>query len=399
MASLEVKDLGIKIIMRKTVFLLGELSPNLFTNLSSNLQQVGWSLAKAAELTYADQAKPTCFLAICVAGNLIELQEQLAKLRQQQLACFLVVAASSAPDLFLNASRLGARDVLSLASAQTQLVDKVLGLIEQLEEQSLNQKNQNLVQSQEATFHLTGAMNKILRHAGIAARHDLNLLITGETGTGKEDTARRIHRSSARAAGPFIPINCSALPDELFEAELFGHSEGAYTGAGKSRAGLIETAAGGSLLLDEIGDLPLSLQPKLLHFLETKTFTRVGETKRLQADVRIFAATHKNLPQLINEGLFRADLYFRLNQASLHLPPLRERKEDLADLMHGFIQEFNQELLLDVVGYAPQVLSQAKSYCWPGNIRELRNQLRLAVLAVRSGPVLNLPFAINKAQA
>ena len=410
--------------MGKFIVVMGDLHSGLWGDLQASVAAFGFDVS---EVNQIDGVNPAA--AVLVAASLGEIEGQLKELGNlasgSAKGCFVVVAAKATPDLFLNATRLGARDVIALPEAGQALVPAVLDLLRlRLQQASLQQAQEPTQQtppssaahkqvttsyqqanSDQATTAtntkptaanlepgISGVMESVFKAAGVAARHDLNLLITGETGTGKEFAARLVHRSSNRNQGPFIPINCTALPGELLESELFGHSSGAFTGAGRSRPGLIEAAEGGSLLLDEIGDLPLDLQPKLLQFLEGKTFSRLGETQRRTANVRIIAATHKNLPELVKEGKFRADLYFRLNQAQLRIPPVRERPEDLASLITGFIHEFNQQLGLEVQGFSEQLLHQAQNYAWPGNLRELRNLVRLAALDVRQGPLLNLPL-------
>ncbi|KAA0876600.1 sigma-54 interaction domain-containing protein [Nitrincola tapanii] len=215
--------------------------------------------------------------------------------------------------------------------------------------------------------------------AQVAAR-DASVLITGESGTGKELVARALHQHSARNQGPFVPVNCGAIPAELLESELFGHEKGAFTGAISSRAGRFELAMGGTLFLDEIGDMPLPMQVKLLRVLQERQFERVGGTKTLQADVRIITATHKNLEAMMAAGDFREDLYYRLNVFPIEMPPLRERVDDLPLLIH----ECNQRMQaqgLSAVQLHPQALSSLRLHPWPGNVRELVNLLeRLAIV-------------------
>lgn len=212
------------------------------------------------------------------------------------------------------------------------------------------------------------------------AESNANVLILGESGTGKEVAARAIHEMSNRKSGPFVPINCGAIPAELLESELFGHEKGAFTGAFAARKGRFELAAGGSLFLDEIGDMPMPMQVKLLRVLQERTFERVGGTKSLQADVRIIAATHRNLESLIEEGKFREDLYYRLNVFPIEKPALRERQEDIPLLL--------QELLLRLqndhnatLRFTQRALDSLMKHNWPGNVRELSNLLeRLLIL-------------------
>jgi two-component system, NtrC family, response regulator AtoC len=224
------------------------------------------------------------------------------------------------------------------------------------------------------------AMRRLLELANRVAGHDTTVLITGESGTGKEVLARAIHRMSSRATAPFVAINCAAIPEQLLESELFGHVRGAFTGATADRAGLFEDADGGTLLLDEIGDLPLALQAKLLRVLEEGEIRRVGESKSRPVDVRLLAATARKLDAARAAGHFRDDLYYRLNVVELVVPPLRERQEDIPALLTHFAQQAAQRLG-HPVSLSPAALAFLSHYAWPGNVRELRNAVeRAAVL-------------------
>ncbi len=227
-------------------------------------------------------------------------------------------------------------------------------------------------------FTPTGRSSQISRVRELieqVAPHNSTVLITGESGTGKEVVARSIHENSSRADMPFVPINCGAIPAELLESELFGHEKGSFTGALSSRKGRFEMAEGGTLFLDEIGDMPMEAQTRLLRVLQEGTFTTVGGSRSIKADVRIIAATHRDLDRLIQQGLFREDLYFRLNVVPLRLPPLRERTEDIPDLVRHFLTVCESEGLparfLD-----NEALERLKAHRWPGNVRELENLVR-----------------------
>ena len=206
------------------------------------------------------------------------------------------------------------------------------------------------------------------------------VLLLGESGTGKEMAALAIHRRSPRKAGPFVPINCSAIPENLLESELFGHEKGAFTGADRERKGLVETAAGGTLFLDEIGDLPPPIQVKLLRFLQEQTFTRVGGRQTLQGDVRVVAATNANLKERIAAGHFREDLYFRLAVVVIHLPPLRAREDDVALVARTFLERFAALNGKTGLSFAPDALRVLTRQPWPGNVRELQNRIQRAVI-------------------
>ena len=206
------------------------------------------------------------------------------------------------------------------------------------------------------------------------------ILVTGETGTGKELIAGLVHAHSPRADAPFVKVNCAALPETLLESELFGHERGAFTGADRVRIGRFEQADGGTLFLDEVGDMSSATQAKVLRILQEGEFNRLGGTRTLRADVRIVAATNRDLEDAIQQGGFREDLYFRLNVIRIHLPPLRERAGDLVELAHHFLAEFGRELGRQRTGFTSEALRRIRAHSWPGNIRELRNAIERAVL-------------------
>ncbi|PYT59233.1 MAG: transcriptional regulator [Acidobacteria bacterium] len=221
-------------------------------------------------------------------------------------------------------------------------------------------------------------MQEVMRLVEMAAPSSASVLITGETGSGKEIVARTIHKLSPRAAGPFVAINCSAIPETLMESEIFGHERGAFTGAAERRIGCFELADGGTLLLDEIGEMPAPTQAKLLRVLEDHKVRRLGSKIETPVDVRVLAATNKDPEQAVGDGQLRQDLYFRLNVFHIHLPPLREHKEDIAPLVEYILQEVNAKHGKHVRGIGAEVLDIFMGHTWPGNIRELRNALERA---------------------
>jgi len=235
----------------------------------------------------------------------------------------------------------------------------------------------------------SGAIKKVMSHVGMVAGTDALVLVTGETGTGKELIARAVHHRSARRERPLIKVNCTTFPTGLIESELFGHEKGAFTGAISRKVGRFELADGGTLFLDEIGDLPLELQPKLLRVLQEGEFERVGGTETLKVDVRVIAATNRNLKQLVDEGRFRADLYYRLHVFPVVLPPLRERKGDISLLTQYFLEKCAKRLGRHIDRIDPETLTRLQGYAWPGNIRELGHVIERAVILSR-GPVLKI---------
>ncbi len=235
----------------------------------------------------------------------------------------------------------------------------------------------------------------------IAAAPRVPVLIHGESGSGKERVARAIHCQSPRAAGPWVTLNCSALPEGLMESELFGHEKGAFTDARQQKRGLLELADGGTLFLDEIGDLSLALQPKLLRVLETQSFRRVGGSREIQVDVRFVAATHRNLPEMVKAGSFREDLYYRLNVGAIEVPPLRTRREDIPALAHEFVFETARTMGIVAPELPPDVVRLLVEHAWPGNVRELRNVIERAVILCENGVLAaaQLPPEISRAVA
>jgi two-component system nitrogen regulation response regulator GlnG len=231
------------------------------------------------------------------------------------------------------------------------------------------------------------AMGEVYKAIGRVAAPNVPVLITGESGTGKELVARAIHQHGPRANMPFLALNCAAIPEQLLESELFGHEKGAFTGADRRRIGKFEQCHGGTIFLDEIGDMPLSLQAKVLRLVQEQAFERVGGNETIRTDVRLIAATHRNLKAWSAEGKFRPDLYYRLGVFTIPLPPLRERGDDLPLLVQHYLRLYSKELGRDVRRVAPEALERLCSYSWPGNIRELQSVLKQALLQA-SGPTL-----------
>ena len=243
-----------------------------------------------------------------------------------------------------------------------------------------------------------GGLRETLEIVRLVARSDATVLITGESGTGKERIARAIHRNSHRAARPMIPINCAALPENLLESELFGFEKGAFTGADTKKMGKFELASGGTLFLDEIGDMSPITQAKVLRVLQEGVFERLGGTRSLQADVRIIAATNKNLEAEVEKGNFRSDLYFRLSVVPVHLPPLRERRADIPLLVDHFLKKYVRKNNRLIRGFSPEAMDLLSRYTWPGNVRELENLVERAVLLSRTTliGVDSLPLSLKR---
>jgi DNA-binding NtrC family response regulator len=242
------------------------------------------------------------------------------------------------------------------------------------------------------------AMREVYKAIGRVAAQDVPVLITGESGTGKELVARAVYQHGPRAKAPFLALNCAAIPENLLESELFGHEKGAFTGADRRRIGKFEQCDSGTIFLDEVGDMPPALQAKVLRLMQEQAFERVGGSETVRTDVRLIAATHRDLKTWLDEGKFRPDLYYRLSVFTLHLPPLRERGDDLPLLVRQYLRRFGREMGREVVGVAPAAMDRLRGYSWPGNIRELQNVLRQALLRAQ-GQVLLSEFLPELPQA
>ncbi|MCB9640543.1 MAG: sigma 54-interacting transcriptional regulator [Myxococcales bacterium] len=305
-------------------------------------------------------------------------------------------------------------ELLMIFAAQASLIIQKALLINEL--QTDNQKLATRLHALQGSGIIGGCeeITEVLRKVSKVATTDVSVLVTGETGTGKELIAKEIHRLSNRAKGPFVTINCGAIPENLLESELFGHVKGAFTGAVANKIGKFQAADGGTLFLDELGEMPLNLQVKLLRALEDKKITRVGDTRPEQVDIRIVAATNRHLEEEVRQGHFREDLYYRLNVINIHLPPLRTRGDDTILLARFFLQRFANEYNCPAKGFSPGAVIAMKKYRWPGNIRELENRIRKAVILAEGThidasdldipeehmePILNLADAKERFQA
>jgi DNA-binding NtrC family response regulator len=322
-------------------------------------------------------------------------QSGLDVLRQLQqidarIPVVLVTVARSA-DSAIEAMRQGAYDYL-LKPLDLQKLDRVLG--EALRVSHLMREPAVVVQTPpdedqpgEAIIGSCPAMQEVYKAIGCVADQTFPVLITGESGTGKELVARAIYQHGLRAKAPFLALNCAAIPEPLLESELFGHEKGAFTGAERRRIGKFEQVNGGTLLLDEIGDMPPSLQAKLLRVLQEQTFARVGGNEPIRTDVRLIAATHRDLKTWSAEGKFRLDLYYRLGVFTIDLPPLRERGDDLELLVQFYLRRVSRDLGREVREVAPEALERLCAHSWPGNLREVQSVLKQAILRSH-GPVL-----------
>ena len=315
---------------------------------------------------------------------------------------FIILTAFATVETALQAMKAGAFDYLTKPFKNEEIL---LAAAKALDYARLRRENDLLRRQLEAGSgrELIGrspAIRVLLEDIARVAPAPSSVLVTGESGTGKELVARALHRASQRKQSALISVNCAAFAENLLESELFGHERGAFTGATERKRGLLEMADGGTLFLDEIGELSLSLQPKLLRLLQEKRFRRVGGNSEIDCDVRVVAATNRDLPERIADGSFREDLYYRLNVVTLHLPPLRERSEDIGVLALHFLNRYARELGRPVTSFAERTLQLLQGYSWPGNVRELQNTIERGVLFCRGAELLpeDLPATLRNGE-
>lgn len=312
----------------------------------------------------------------------------------------IVITAYGSVETAVEAMKAGAYDYLSKPIDK----ERFPIMIDQcLEKQRLAAENRLLrqhlaVKNQfEQMIGQSLPMKRIYEMVDLVAGSDVTILLIGESGTGKELVARAIHQRSPRVQGPFITINCGALPESLYESEMFGYEKGAFTGATTTKLGRFELADGGTLFLDEIGELNLTNQVDFLRVLETREFRRLGGTKLVKVDLRVIAASNRNLQKAVEDGEFREDLYYRLNVIPILIPPLRERKEDIPLLTEVFLKEFTEAHRREKKDFSPEALKQLVHYSWPGNVRELKNVIERLVVTIKENVILveHLPLEIQ----
>lgn len=355
-------------------------------SIRSILQDEGYSVLEAADgqegLGKAAADKPDCILLdIWMPG--MDGIEVLTSLKQMDPDLPVVIMSGHGNiETAVKASKLGAYDFLEKPLS----IDKLILVIRNaLSQRSLLEENRALREERAAQTEFVGSspvVAGILEQVKIVAPTQASVLITGENGTGKELLARSIHTGSRRSSEGFVAVNCAAIPDNLIESELFGHERGAFTGAVSRKVGKFDLAHQGTLFLDEIGDMSLATQAKILRVLEERVFQRVGGNRDIAVDVRVIAATNKDLSAEITDGAFREDLFFRLNVFPFHLPPLRERQDDIPKLLTRFLEEYGQLYGKSDLTFDPDAEASLVGYQWPGNVRELRNMVeRLAIIA------------------
>ncbi|NNC03013.1 sigma-54-dependent Fis family transcriptional regulator, partial [Corallococcus exiguus] len=370
---------------------------NILLTLSQSLQLAGYrtELASSGQVALdVVSARPVDAVLMDVKMPDMDGLTVLAKLTALKPDLpVIMMSGHGTIDTAVKATQLGARDFLEKPLARDRLL---VALRNALKHQAAMEELEEL-RAQLGRFDMVGggpAMQRIFSLIQRTAPSEGRVLITGENGTGKELIARALHQNSRRKGGPFVKLNCAAVPHDLIESELFGHEKGAFTGAVSVRRGKFELAHEGTLFLDEIGDMPAAMQSKLLRVLQEGELERVGGAETLKVDVRVIAATNKNLEKEIAAGRFREDLYYRINVVQIHSPPLRERREDLPDLIDTFLREACSKNGRRPLALSPDALAVMSAYDYPGNVRELRNLVeRLAILC--EGPVVSRTDALE----
>jgi DNA-binding NtrC family response regulator len=393
--------------MKSTVgnILIVDDDPDVQEVLKDRLESLGYravpALAGRQGLELLEKESPQMIFLDIELPDMNGLEALKAIRKRQNEVAVVIITAYGTIERAVQAMKDGAYDFI-----QKPLKPGYVALVVEraMERERLKREVEILSGEAGERYHLVVAkssrMNLAVDSAKMAATTKSTVLLLGESGTGKELFARAIHNWSERKSGPFVAVNCVGLSKELFESELFGHEKGAFTGAHQLKKGKVELAHGGTVFLDEIGDVSTEIQTKLLRFLQEKEFERVGSTKSIQVDVRIIAATNRNLETLVKEGRFRDDLYYRLNVVPIALPALRERKEDIPALVYYFLQRFSKETKKNFTEVTPEAMERLLTYDWPGNARELANVIERAIV-LSQGPQITLqdlsPVVASKA--
>lgn len=384
---------------------------------SSIATQMKWALAKDYEIFLAEDRASALEILIKEQPPVVTLDLGLPPypgevkegfmaltemLSQDGFVKVVIITGQGEKDHALKAIGEGAYDFFC-KPIQIEELKVVLGrafYVSKLEREHCELQQLLSGESFEGMLGTSPQMQEVFSSIRKVATTEVPVLIAGESGTGKELVARAIHRNSSRKEGPFVIINCSAIPETLLESELFGHEKGAFTGAHIQRKGRFEMAQGGTLFLDEIGELSLPLQVKLLRFLQEQKIERVGGREPIVVDTRVLAATNKDLTQALKEGKFREDLYYRLRVVTVSLPPLRERGEDILLLATSLLQRYVHENKKKITGFTPQAIQTLKTYSWPGNVREIENRIKRAVIMAEGQKVtpadMELDFLYSK---
>jgi DNA-binding NtrC family response regulator len=364
--------------------------PGMRMALQANFQRDGWAVETAAGAAEAirkcaQQRFPLVVTDVRMPdGDGLQVMRSVRR-SAPDTAVIILTAFGSVPEA-VEAMHGGACDYLTKPISFEQLQSSVKRVLQRVQLAPVVEDAENL-----EIIGASAVLRETLERARQAARTDADVLIEAESGTGKELVARFIHGVSLRRGQPFVAVNCAALPEHLLESELFGHVKGAFTGATAAKPGKFEVAEGGTLLLDEIGEMPLTLQPKLLRVLQEREFERLGDTRILRANVRVIATTNAPLFRMVEEGAFRADLYYRLNVIPISVPPLRKRREDIASLADHFAAKYAAAAGQPKPCLDPEFIAGLERHQWPGNVRELSNFMR-RVLALGNGGVIGLEY-------
>ncbi len=387
-------------MMKKVKILVVDDEAIVRESLGDWLKDAGYQVFTAENghkaLEVIEKEKPVIMIADLVMPGMdgIELMKE-AKARQAGIEVVIITAYASIPTA-ITAMKEGAYDYIEkpFCPERAELLIKKLA-----EHQELVKENVSLRQKLEDRYHFeniiakSSKMQRIIEIIKVVAKSNATVLITGDSGTGKELVARAIHSQSHRRNKSFVAVSCAALPESLLESELFGHEKGSFTGAYTQKKGKFEFANGGTIFLDEVGEMSANIQVHLLRVLEEKEFTRVGGNEPIKVDVRVISATNKDLRKAIEKQEFREDLYYRLNVVNIELPPLRERKEDIPLLAEYFLNKFAVENRKEVTGFSPEAMELVLDYDWPGNVRELENAIERAVILAKDSliTVADLP--------
>ena len=371
--------------MSKTILFVDD-EINLRTFLSKTLRRDGYEVLEADSLAAARQHLAVSWIDMIILDRVLPDGEGLALLRElrqnESWLPVVMLTAHGAIDNAVAAMKMGAYDYLTKPVE----IDELRAHLERMAETVTLRRELEHLRQESGTSDSgwvvgqSAVMRKVAEDIDQVAPTNSTVLLTGESGTGKEVVARMLHRQSERSGQPFRPINCAALPEHLLENELFGHESNAYTGAGKQKKGLFEVADGGTLFLDEISSMTPGMQAKILRVIEERMVRRVGGTRDIPVDIRLLAATNRDLDDAMQKGQFRRDLYYRLSVVRIHLPPLRERDGDTPLFAAFFLNRFNREMGKTISGFSPDALSLLRSHDWPGNIRELRNVVERGVV-------------------
>ena len=370
----------------------------LLTKDQKLINEVENSLPENVELTISDEAKSAKGAdAVLLDVDSVGISA-LNRLKNESF--IIIITAQKGSRYLIESMTFGAFDCIFRPVDRSTLLEtlgRAIGIRAELESNLI--KFPGEIEGSSVTCAIVGnspTLQEVCKLIGQVGRVEVPVLITGESGTGKDLVAESIWKVSTRWEKPFVVINCAAIPETLLEAELFGYEKGAFTGATSSRIGKFEEADGGIIFLDEIGDMSLSLQSKVLRVLQNGTFYRVGDNKEVKVDIRVIAATNKDLEEMVSQGKFREDLYFRINVVRIHLPSLRERKEDTPLLVECFTRRYSSQTGKEIKGVSKKFLDKLMEYDWPGNIRELENTIRKAIVFTKTPYLTSYDFNLNK---